>query len=165
MSTFRALERQGNKLTKLGLDLKYFETCLDLNLCPEFLKFRPPKLQVYKHNTEFYQVVVRKKLKEIEREKKAAEFRFNSQKRDILAKLTFLEKSCLISLLTKQFKLFATPYIVTHEKKLLNLWRRQSEKCPECVMNLSDKKLNLREKNALKFGTESPHLTEKSAKR
>ena len=91
MSTFRALERQGNRLTKLGLDLKYFETYLDLNLCPEFLKFKPPKLQVYKNSREFYQVVVPKKLREIERETKTAKFRFNGQKRDIFAKLAFME--------------------------------------------------------------------------
>jgi len=34
VSAFRALEKQGKKLIKLGLDIKYFESCLDLNLCP-----------------------------------------------------------------------------------------------------------------------------------
>ena len=62
VSTFHSFEKQGFKVN-LGLDTKYFETCLDLKICPEFLKFKAPNLSMYKNDKELYQVVVRKKLK------------------------------------------------------------------------------------------------------
>ena len=80
MSTLRALEKQGCKFVKLGLDVKYFETCLDLSLCPEFLKFKIPTLNCEKNGKDLYQAVVRKKLKEVNREKRIVEARFRTQK-------------------------------------------------------------------------------------
>ena len=53
MSTLRALEKQGQKLVKLGLDV--LETCLDLSLCPEFLKFKIPTLNCEKNGKDLYQ--------------------------------------------------------------------------------------------------------------
>ena len=44
----KKLKRTGRKVTKLKLDLIYFETCLELRLCPQFLKFKMPKLSIYK---------------------------------------------------------------------------------------------------------------------
>ena len=32
----RKLEKLGLKLVKLNLDVKYFETCIDLDICPKF---------------------------------------------------------------------------------------------------------------------------------
>ena len=73
---FSALERQRNTAKKLRLDLKYFETCLDLNLCPEFSEFTPIKLQIHRNGKKFYQIF-RKKLKD--KGKESGKFRFNSQ--------------------------------------------------------------------------------------
>ena len=61
------------------------------------------------------------------RECKLAERKFKRLKTDIWAKLSFLEKSCSISLITDKFKGSVTPVILTQNKKLLNLWRKQSE--------------------------------------
>ena len=33
-------EKQGLQVVKLTLTFKYFENCLDLDLCPEFLKLK-----------------------------------------------------------------------------------------------------------------------------
>ena len=120
VSTLRAFEKQGHKLVKLRLDVKYLEACLDLNLCLEFLKFKPPNLNVYGDGTnrELFKVVVKEKVKEVDRIKKAAEVRFNNLKKIILSQLSFMERTCLISLLNKKFKRAATPHILTHERKL-----------------------------------------------
>ena len=53
---------------------------------------------------------------------------------------------------------------MTHEKKLLNLWKKQSNKCPDCIVNLSKKSLNLHEQNALRFGLKHPILLKKVQK-
>ena len=123
-----------------------------MDLCPEFLKFKPPNLSVYKNAQNLYEPVWRKKLKEVIRSKKLAENRFQRQKNTIFSKLTFIEKSCLKALLDKEFKRSATPHIKTHEKKLFNLWKKQSVRCPEAILNISKKQLTLKERNALRFG-------------
>ena len=164
VSTFRSLEKHGHKLVKLNLDVKYFESCLDLNLCPEFLKFKAPNLSVYRDGRYLFQAVVRKKLKEVKKDKRIAESRFKQQKKDILGQLSFLEKTCLTTLLDKEFKRIAVPHIKIHEKKLFNLWRKQSDKCPDAIVNLSKRKLDLKEQNALRFGLNHPILPKKVQK-
>ena len=59
----RKLEKYGWKVLKLNLDIKYFENCLDLNLCPKFLKFKLHNLQVYRNSDDLYRIVLNKKLK------------------------------------------------------------------------------------------------------
>ena len=63
---------------------------------------------------------MRKKLKDVNWKKRIAEARFRTQKNGILNNLSFLEKTCLISLLNQEFERFAHPHILTHKKKLFN---------------------------------------------
>ena len=65
MSSLRAFEKQSQNLIKIRLDIKYFENYQDLDLCPEFLKFIPPSLSVYKNAQYLYELVLRKKLKKV----------------------------------------------------------------------------------------------------
>ena len=41
----RQIERYGLKIVKLKLDVKFFETCANLDICPQFLKFKAPNLK------------------------------------------------------------------------------------------------------------------------
>ena len=139
VSTLRAFEKPGRKQVKLGLDVKYFQSCLDLKLCPEFLKFKPPNLSVYRNGKDLYQVVVSKKLKEINKNKRVTEIRFNNLKKYTLTKLSFWEKTCIISLLEKEFQRIGTPHIMTHEKILRILLKKQAERRPDCIANYNKK--------------------------
>ena len=56
------------------------------------------------------------------------------------------------------------PHILTHRKKLFNLWKNQAVYCPNCIVNLSKKELNLHEMNALRFGLNHPILSERVQK-
>ena len=49
--------------------------------------------------------------------------------------------------------------ILTQEKKLFNLWKKQTDKCPDCMKNFSEKKLNIQEQNALKYDLNHPILS------
>ena len=49
-------------------------------------------------------------------------------------------------------------------RKSYSIYGEDNSKCPECVLNLSDKKLNLREKDALKFGLNHHILPKKVQK-
>ena len=87
MSTLRALEKQGRKLVKFGPDFKYFKTCLDLSLCPEFLKFKIPTLNRDKDGKDLHQAVVKKKTQRGEQEKKIAEAKLRTTKNEILTRV------------------------------------------------------------------------------
>ena len=69
-----------------------------------------------------------------------------------------MEKSCLNSLLTDKVKGFVRPVILTHNKKLLNLRRKQFVTCPSCIVNAGKKILTIRKTNALRFGLKNPIL-------
>ena len=45
----RHIERYGLKIVKLKLDVKFFETCANLDICPQFLKFKAPNLKIYRN--------------------------------------------------------------------------------------------------------------------
>ena len=54
-------------------------------------------------------------------EQRKAKKEFESVKKPIVQKLSFLEKTCLIRLLTKQFEDSAKAILKTHQTKLFNL--------------------------------------------
>ena len=111
-----------------------------------------------------HQTVVRKKHKKVRREKRIAEARFRTQRDEILNNPSFSEKTCPISLLNQEFKRFANPHILTHKKKLFNLWKNQAVYCPNSIVNLSKKKLSLHITNLLMFGLNHPILPERVQK-
>ena len=45
------------RVTKLKLDVGYFDKCLEMNLVPYFLKLKPPDLEVYKHQDYYLRIV------------------------------------------------------------------------------------------------------------
>ena len=157
----RSLERLSLKVVKLKLDKKFFQTCLELDLFPEFLKFRRPNLSVYSKPVDIYRVILTKKLCEIEKLLKKSEYRYQKEKVLIFNKLSFMEKNCLIYLLKEEFKKLSTSVLRTHHRKLFNLYRKQSSKCPDAITNLSKKILTPKEFHALRFGLNHPILPEK----
>ena len=157
------MEKVGWKTVKLKLDLKYLQTCLDLDLCSEFLKFKPPNFKAYSKPREIYRLVVRKKLKEIKCERNVADRKYQTIKIGIFEELSLLEKSCFIHLLKKKFEQNAKTMLNTHQRKLINLYRKQTSRVPHAINTLSDKKLSLKETNALRYGLKH-HLPRKKVK-
>ena len=75
---------------------KYFKNCLDLDLCPEFLKFKAPSIRAYQMGRkEILRIVVRKKLGEVVRKCEIAEWKFERLKTKISANIQFFEKKLL----------------------------------------------------------------------
>ena len=105
---------------KLRLDIKYFETCAELGLCPQFLKFKAPKLKVYENSTELYRIVLNQKPKEV-RKYLAKMEKKHVGKKSALQLLGMVERGCLFSLLRDKFLKAANATIITHKKKLTQL--------------------------------------------
>ena len=72
VSHFRKLEKAGLKVTKLVLDLKYFESCLELGICPKFLKFKPPNLPAYQNTKNILRKVLSNQINCVNKELKLA---------------------------------------------------------------------------------------------
>ena len=125
---------------------------MDLDICPEFLRFKPPNLSAYSRPSELYKLGLKKKLKEVQVLTKNENKKYQFEKKIILSQLSFFEKSSLIFLLKKEFEKSAKAILNNHFRKLTNLYRRQSVKCPNAVTNLSGRKLSLKEFHALRFG-------------
>ena len=154
VKTFRLLEKRVFQIVKKKLDVEYFEKCLDLKLCPEFLKFHPPKLKAYdKHNKdELYNHAVRFQLGVIKDEVLRAVELFHEVWYSVKPNLSFLERKRLIVMWNNHFKQSGKNIVEVHNKKLFALWRRQRPESPDCVMNLSSQELSITEKNALMYG-------------
>ena len=157
----RQLERHGQKVGKLRLDVKYFKQCRSLQICSEFLKFKYLKLEVYRSSNNLFQIILIKKLKELRRELKINERKYTSQKAKIFSKLSLIKKTCLILLLTEEFSNRAKTVIKTHHKKLLNLWKKQRNSNPDCIKNFSKRNLNILEEDALRYGRNHHSLPKK----
>ena len=72
VSHFRKLEKAGLKVTKLVLDLKYFESCLELGIYPKFLKFKPPNLPAYQNTKNILRKVLSNQINCVNKELKLA---------------------------------------------------------------------------------------------
>ena len=70
----------------------------------------------------------------------------------LIQQLSIIEKSCLPSLLSDTFQQTAKTTIVIHRKKLLHLWIKQRNKSPNCLINLSHRKLSIQKEESLRVG-------------
>jgi len=78
LKELRNFEKLYLKVTKLKLDVGYFDKCLEMNLVPNFLKFKPPDLEVYKHQ-DYYLRIVSDQRKLIINQLKASKRKLNQQ--------------------------------------------------------------------------------------
>ncbi len=62
LKDLRAFEKKATKFAKKEQDIRFWERCLDLQLCPEYLKFRPPKVKQYANCNRMYTEIVKEKV-------------------------------------------------------------------------------------------------------
>ena len=148
----RTLENAGRSVVKCALDTIYWERCLDLNLCPSFLKFRPPKLKQYQNVDTIYKQVVQESYNISKAELEKKEIIFQTLKQELVKKISWLDKTTLMCLLNRSYRRYAEKVKLTHNSKLLNMWQKQRPKSPDCIRNISSKKLTLEEQHVLYRG-------------
>ena len=148
----RRIENLCLKASKKSLDVKYWQRCVDLGVCPKFLMFQPPKLQQYRNTQNVYQQVVLNALRDAEHEERCVVNAYNAAKGPIFGKVSFLEKHCLYYLLNSEMKKQTEKVLNVHNKKLRNLWVEYRDNCPDCLVNLSTRELSVEETNVLYRG-------------
>ena len=152
VSQFRKLEKAGLKVTKLVLDLKYFESCLELGICPKYLKFKPPNLPAYQNTKNVLRKVLSNQINCVNKDLKQAKRQYQFELKSIVDRISIVEKMVLCHLLKKRYEAHSIPVLKTHRDKLLTLWKSERSRSPKCLMNLSKVKLSLLQENALRLG-------------
>ena len=150
----RIFEKNGVKFARRQLDVHYLEYCYDLNLCPQTFKFKIPATKAYSDKNAFYDVALQKQIREAKYGMSEAEKLFLDSKTVLFKKLTLFEKTCLMKLLVEYIAKTSEAIIFNHSRKLHSLWRKQRPSAPDCIVNLSSKKLTIEENEAVRYGLE-----------
>ena len=152
MKDFRKLERLGHQFTKRIVDVAFWNRCLDLGLCPEFLKFKAPRVKQYDSVNSLYNAVVQNSLRIAVEDQSKAKRMFYNMREAIFRQLSMMEQLTLIHLLNKSFDETREEMLQRHNRKLLNMWMKDRPRSPNCLRNFSDRSLTVEETNVLYRG-------------
>ena len=158
---FRKYENLSYKLAKKSLDKEFFATCLELEMCPDFLKCKTPRLRAYDNTKLIYKQVVRQQLEVIQREINITKHKWSESRCVLYEKLSFIEKRCLIKLVEREVSKKIAIDKDKINKKLERTWGKNKSASPNCLLNLSNKNLNICEKNVLYLGLKHHILPKK----
>ena len=141
------------KLAGLKLDLQYFDKCYELNLIPDYLKFKPPKLEVLKNSDSFYKQALFEQKKDVLKRLRECKSEYQNSVNNLRSSIGLMQFRVLVSVITSRtVKSRVIEKKKRHNVKLYQLWKRQRPSVPNCVINMSRKQLNVSEENALLFG-------------
>ena len=152
VKSLRKYEDLSYKLAKKSLDKQFFATCLDLEMCPEFLKFKSPRLKAYENTKTIYKQVVRQQLEVVQDEINITRHKWSYIRRVLYDKLSFLERRCLNKLMQRQVQRKIEIDQENINKKLERTWSKHKSSSPDCLLNLSSKHLDIYDKNVLYLG-------------
>ena len=147
----RKFEKICLKVTKLRLDILFFERCFGLKICPKFLRFKPPRLKAYRRTENIKLEVIKNQIGFLRKELQTTCQRYTHMKTKLQSKLSMLEYAVLMSKLNKKCRDDSAETEKRHLKKLTNLWREERAPAPDCLINRSDRKLSLEEENVLRL--------------
>jgi hypothetical protein len=132
------------------LDLLFFQNCLELNLCPKFLRIKLPKIPGFaKNSQQFNKKAVQIKLQKIRQEMKKTFTKLMTDKSSIRNSVSLVECTGINKLICEEV---IQKTVQRHEKKLTRLWFQQRISAPNAVVNLSKEVLSIKELDAIRFG-------------
>ena len=158
---FRRLEKCGLKVTKLRLDVCYFESCIELQLCPPKYKLKDAKVRNLMCDKQLHEVMVKDALTNARHDLSKSKEEYSRLMKEIVKDISLVERTILYSLLNTRYDSEAQMIKKRHQKKLFNLWHRQSKFAPDCITVIGEINLTVHERNALQFGLKH-HILAKS---
>ena len=161
VSELRKFERICLKITKLRLDVIYFERCINLKICPRFLMFKPPKLKAYDRTENIKAEILKNQIGLLRKELQTTCQKYHQLKSKLRCKLSFLEFTILMSRLNKKCRVDTNETQQRHQRKLTSLWKSQRTPAPDCLINNSDRVLSIEEEDALRLGLKHHILPKK----
>ena len=96
--------------------------------------------------------VIKNQIGLLRQELKAISQKCTKMRNKIREKLTYLEYMLLMSRLNRKCRSDSLDTQQRHQRKLSALWKSQRTPAPDCLINLSDRKLTIEEENVLRLG-------------
>ena len=158
---FRYLEKRGLKATKLRLDVQYLETCLNMGLYPPMYRVKDTKVNTPVLNNKVEKVIIQNTLANARCDLEDAKSHYKAVLKEITDNISLMERICLNALLSRRYSKEVKDVHERHQKKLFNLWSKQSKFSPDCIRDISSRGLSIQERNALQFGLQH-HIIPKS---
>ena len=153
ISTLRQYEKLSVKYALQKLHLQYFDKCLELDLIPEFLKFKPPRLDAYRNSKAYFTKAVNEQRKVVGAKLKDLNDQYEKLTSELISRLSSSDYRLLVnSINTHTVEKAERDRVKQHNGKLYKLWKKQRPPVPDCIVNISSKQLNLSEEKALMFG-------------
>ena len=140
---FRKYEQLCKKLSILKLDLFFFNKCLDLNLIPDFIRFKLPHLQAYKKPFQIYRSAINSHISMIQQERTKLYKETNHYSKLIQQQVSFFEFNLLMYRIKLSIKPALSNKLNKLNYKLFNLRKKHKLPSPDCLINHSDKSLSV----------------------
>ena len=153
ISILRRFEKLSLKYALHKLHLRYFDKCLELDVIPDYLKFKPPRLDAYNNSRAYYTKAVNEQRKIVGAKVKELKLQYEEITAKLKSQLSVLDFQLLIySINTQIVEKAKRGKLMKHNAKLYRLWKGQRPPVPNCIVNLSLHKLSLCEEKAVMFG-------------
>ena len=118
---FRELEKDALRVSKLTLDVAYFDKCLELEICPKYLRFKVPNLKAFKDPQKLYIQGVKCQLESVKDDLRKAKRKYKHSWDKIYINLSFMERHVLLKTLNVHIGKFSNEITERHNRKLLAL--------------------------------------------
>ena len=149
----RLFEKLALKYASYQQHLRYFDRCIELDLIPDFIKFKPPDLEVYKDPKIYYIQVLKEQRRLAAISLKEIRAEYNNILTYLRTSISAFDFRLFVVLLQRQsVQKLIIDKNKTHNKKLYALWQEQRPETPDCIINYSSIELNLSERHALIYG-------------
>ena len=154
LKTYRGVEREHFRMNKIQMDITFLNTCLAFKVVPKFVKFKV-------HNRTFENSPTYRNWQnhlvncELKRQKKKLEqlkIKFNDTKYHLKSLVSFLDFWIFYGRIIGNTRNSCISIKQRHSKKLQDLGVGPIIWNTECIFNLSDRILTVREKELLSLG-------------
>ena len=153
VSYFRKFEKLTEKKLKLQLDLAYFEKCIFLKVVPKFLTIKVPKLKSLSQIADNCdRLVVEAQIKYVQKMIKHNTKQIDDITCKIKDQLSWFRLVVLKLIVIRSIQPKLKEVENKHNDKLKRLWLNNRIKSPDCLVNLSNYELTLKEREVLRFG-------------
>jgi len=123
-----------------------------LDLCPPKFRLKDAKVNTAVLRNKINEAVVENALFNVRKELEKAKNEYECRLNEMIGKISLIEGMTLRSLLCKRYSKETDHVRKRQNKKLFNLWSKQSKISPDCITDISTKGITVHERNALQFG-------------
>lgn len=154
LCTYRSLEKLHQLSIKIGLDIKFLQTCYEYDTIPKFLYFKVYTKDFNKSGTyrDWQFVLLEREIRQQQRKLESTFRKLEACRNSFRNLVTFLDYWTFLHRIYEHSKVISEKVRLRHERKLNNLGINRVNYNEKCIFNISSKHLSTREKKLLMLG-------------